>query len=302
MKDKAITVRVPGTSANCGPGFDALGVACTIYNELDLTLYRDPHLFIEVEGEGAETIPLDERNIAWKAAQLLLRRADAPFRGARMRMRNCIPLARGLGSSAAAIVAALVAANAAIGAPFDRRALLQMATELEGHPDNVAPALYGGVTASVMADGKADTLSFLPACPLQLVVAVPDFNLSTKRARQALPESVPLADAVYNVSRAALFVAALCKGEPRYLSQALADRLHQPYRMPLVPGMQDVLDAARRAGALGAALSGAGPCLIAFTQTRGAEIGAAMVEAFAPHGVEARSLLLDIDAKGAAVL
>ena len=174
MKDRTVTVRVPGTTANCGPGFDAVGMACTIYNELDLTLYKDPRLSIEVEGEGAETIPLDERNIAWKAVQLLLRRADAPFGGARMRMRNCIPLARGLGSSAAAIVAGLAAANAAIGAPFDRRALLQMATELEGHPDNVAPALYGGVTASVVADGRADTLSFLPACPLRLIVAVPE--------------------------------------------------------------------------------------------------------------------------------
>lgn len=302
LKDRTVAVRVPGTTANCGPGFDALGMACTIYNDLELTLYKDPRLCIEVEGEGVEAIPSDARNIAWKAAQLLLRRADAPFRGARMRMLNRIPLARGLGSSAAAIVAGLVAANAAIGAPFDRRALLQMATELEGHPDNVAPALYGGVTASVMADGRAETLSFLPARPLRLIVAVPDFNLSTKRARQALPEHVSLADAVFNVSRAAQLVAALCKGELRYLAHALEDRLHQPYRLPLVPGMQDVLAAARRAGAFGAALSGAGPCLIAFAEADAEEIGAAMVAAFVPHGVKARSLVLDIDEKGAEII
>nr|MBO6295670.1 homoserine kinase [Schwartzia sp. (in: firmicutes)] len=143
---KSVKIRVPGTSANCGPGFDCLGVSCTIYNDLELTLLKESMLDIQAEGEGAESIPTDERNLAWRSIQLLLRRveADKEYRGAIIKMKNNVPLSRGLGSSAAAIVGALKAANVLLGNPFDRRGLLQIATELEGHPDNVAPAIYGG--------------------------------------------------------------------------------------------------------------------------------------------------------------
>ncbi len=144
MTQNTVKVRVPGTSANCGPGFDALGVACSIYNELEMTLLEEPVLDIEIHGEGAENIPTDERNIVWKSAKLLLRRLhlDNKFKGAKIVMDNNVPLSRGLGSSAAAIVAGLKAANALTGNKFSRRQLLQMATSIEGHPDNVAHLLY----------------------------------------------------------------------------------------------------------------------------------------------------------------
>ena len=217
-------------------------------------------------------------------------------------MTNHIPLSRGLGSSAAAIVAGLKAANALLGNRFSRRELLQMATNIEGHPDNVAPAIFGGFTISVVTRGRVECFSLMPRMPLKLVVAVPEFPLSTRLARSVLPEQVKMKDAVFNVSRAALLVAALTKGQPRFLRNAFADALHQPYREKLIPGMKDVFRAACRAGALGASLSGAGPCLIAYTLENEEAVGQAMVEAFQEHEIEAHALQLSLDAHGARIL
>lgn len=307
MEGKKIRLRVPGTSANCGPGFDSLGLACSIYNELELTLLHEPKLVIELEGDGAEDIPKDGRNIVWRSVQFLLERAGQKeaFPGAVIRMKNQVPLSRGLGSSAAAIVAGLKGANVLIGNHFNRRELLQFATEIEGHPDNVAPAIFGGFTVSIMSRGKAESLSFVPKLRMQMVVAVPNFPLSTRTARQALPKQVPMQDAVFNIGRASMLVAALLRGNEHFLRHAFEDALHQPYRMPLVPGMKSVFYAARKAGALGAALSGAGPCLIAFVLERDhcvEQVGEAMVQAFREHEVQAEYLILDLDLKGAHIL
>ena len=304
MLNRTIRVRVPGTSANCGPGFDAIGVACTIYNDLELTLKGEEGLVIEIEGEGAANIPADERNIVLRAIRTILKRAhrEDEVKGFHIRMTNHIPLSRGLGSSAAAIVAGLKAANALLGNRFSRRELLQMATNIEGHPDNVAPAIFGGFTISVVTRGRVECFSLMPRMPLKLVVAVPEFPLSTRLARSVLPEQVKMKDAVFNVSRAALLVAALTKGQPRFLRNAFADALHQPYREKLIPGMKSVFRAACRAGALGASLSGAGPCLIAYTLENEKAVGQAMVEAFQEHEIEAHALQLSLDAHGARIL
>ncbi len=299
---KEVTVRVPGTTANCGPGFDTVGIACTIYNDLTLTLSDQGGFTLAVSGEGADGIPANERNIAYQAVRAVLKKVGRNYQGIGIRMHNNIPLARGLGSSAAAIVAALVAANAATGDQLSRQELLAIATVLEGHPDNVAPAIYGGITISMLAGGVPQTLRFIPPAPLRLVVAVPQFGLSTRAARQVLPKTVPFADAVFNVSRAALLVGALCQGRLDCLRYAFDDRLHQPYRQKLIPGMPDVLAAATASGALGAALSGAGPCLIAFVDRDAAAIGSAMVDAFARNGVNATYLDLNIDSDGAKVI
>ena len=304
MLNRTIRVRVPGTSANCGPGFDAIGVACTIYNDLELTLKGEEGLVIEIEGEGAANIPADERNIVLRAIRTILKRAhrEDEVKGFHIRMTNHIPLSRGLGSSAAAIVAGLKAANALLGNRFSRRELLQMATNIEGHPDNVAPAIFGGFTISVVTRGRVECFSLMPRMPLKLVVAVPEFPLSTRLARSVLPEQVKMKDAVFNLSRAALLVAALTKGQPRFLRNAFADALHQPYREKLIPGMKDVFRDACRAGALGASLSGAGPCLIAYTLENEEAVGQAMVEAFKEHEIEAHALQLSLDAHGARIL
>ena len=306
MKNRAI-VRVPGTSANCGPGFDCIGVATSIYNHLDLTLTRTAKLIVEVSGEGAENIPRNKKNLTWQAVQKLLQTVgrENEFKGAIIRAKNRVPISRGLGSSSTAIVAGLVAANEILGSPLNRNELLNLATELEGHPDNVAPALFGGFTVSVMADGAVQTFSFLPPTKLKLVVAVPDFELSTRLARKVLPQKVSMKDAIFNVSRAAMLIAALVRGREEFLPVAFDDALHQPYRKKLVPGMTEVFAAAKSAGALGAAISGAGSCLIAFTAAKDEiekKIAASMVETFAAHGVKSKALILKVDKRGAQIL
>lgn len=304
MMEKSVTVRVPGTTANCGPGFDCMGIACTIYNELTLTLLKDPVLDIQVTGEGAEHIPTDGRNIVWRSIQHLLVKAnmDREYLGARIRMDNQVPMSRGLGSSATAIVAGIKAANVFLGNPFSRRQLLQIATDIEGHPDNVAPAIYGGFTVSAIRNGRPECFALIPRIPLKLVVAVPDFFLSTKAARQVLPKEIPMKDAIYNIGRAGMLVAALCKGNKEFLRTAIDDALHQPYRAKLIPGMYDVFKAARHAGAYGVAMSGAGPCIIAFAVENPELIGKAMQEEFARHDVNAEILQLEIAEKGAYVV
>ena len=304
MEVRSVKVRVPGTSANCGPGFDCLGVACTIYNELELTLLEEERLDIEITGDGAENIPVDERNIVWRSIQKLLERAGKAreYKGAIIRMNNGVPLSRGLGSSATAIVGGLKAANECLGNPFTNRDLLQMATEIEGHPDNVAPAIFGGFTISIVRNGKPECFSLMPKLPLKLVVTVPDFFLPTKAARAVLPAEVPMKDAVFNIGRAAMLTAALCKGNKSFLRSVFDDALHQPYRAKLIPGMYDVFKAARAAGALGASMSGAGPCLIAFTVENADAVGMAMRDAFAKNNVKSQYHVFDIDGTGATVI
>ena len=307
MAEKCVRVRVPGTSANCGPGFDCLGLACTVYNDLELRLTREPGLSITMTGEGATNIPCDNRNIVWRSAQYLLEKAgkDKEYRGAVIHMENRVPLSRGLGSSATAIVAGLTAANALIGNPFNRREILQFATDIEGHPDNVAPAIFGGFTVNAVTNGRVDCFSFLPRFRMKFVVAVPNFPLSTRMARKVLPTEVPMKDAIFNIGRASMLVAALTRGNERYLRLGLDDALHQPYRAELIPGMYDVFKAARRAGAAGATLSGAGPCLIDYVlERRHAEeaVGKVMLEAFRKHDVDARILTLNLDTHGAQIL
>ena len=305
-KNRAV-VRVPGTSANCGPGFDCLGLATTIYNYLDLTLLKGSKVIVESKGEGADNIPRGKRNLTWQAVRRLLQEVNREndFKGAIIRMKNNVPISRGLGSSSTAIVAGLVAANEIIGSPLNRQELLKLATELEGHPDNVAPALFGGFTVSVMDKGEVQTFSFLPRIRLKLIVAVPDFELSTRLARKVLPKNVSMKNAIFNISRASMLIAALVEGREDLLPLAFDDALHQPYRKKLVPGMSEVFEAAKSAGALGAAISGAGSCLIAFTTLKSGledKIAAAMVEEFKNHGVAAKALILNVDRHGAQIM
>lgn len=300
---RCVRVRIPATTANCGPGFDTLGIACTLYNEVELELTGAAGFAqIHVTGDGSDTLPTNERNLVLRSVRAVLDKVGEKQTGIRLSLLNAIPLSRGLGSSSAAIVGGLIAANAIVGNPFNQAEILDMATVMEGHPDNVAPALYGGFTISVMQDAQVHCLRLPLPRELKLVVCIPDFRLSTHKARQAIPSSVPHKDAVYNVSRAALLVGALAGGRLEYLSEALGDKLHQPYRAPLIPGMLQVFAAGKKAGALGVAMSGAGPSLMAYTVERPEAVGEAMVAAFAAEKIMSRYLCLDVDYEGAKVV
>jgi homoserine kinase len=292
-----LTVQVPATTANLGPGFDCLGLALDLRNTVEVELSGDG-LQITVVGEGADLIPRDATNLVYRAAASLFRAVGGPVPGLRIRLVNHIPLMSGLGSSSAAIVGGLVAANAIAGQPLSDADLLQLAVDLEGHPDNVAPALLGGLVI-VALENTAPIYRRVPIVPLRVVVAVPEFRVATATARAALPEQVPLADAAFNIGRAALLVQALIDGDYALLRRAMEDRLHQPYRAALVPGFEAVVQAARDAGASGVALSGAGPCVVAFAPRHLDAIGGAMCHAFARHGLRARHTILDITSEGA---
>ncbi len=296
-------VRIPATTANCGPGFDTLGIACTLYNEVMLEMTETTgQIEIGVSGDGADSLPVNDRNLVLRSVQAVFEKAGKQPVGIRLTLRNNIPLSRGLGSSSAAIVGGVVAANAVLGGKFSPDELLDLATKLEGHPDNVAPALLGGFTISVMQGGQVVCLRLPVPEELQLVVCIPDFRLSTNKARQAIPASVPHRDAVYNVSRTALLVGAMASGQIGYLADALDDKLHQPYRAALIPGMMEVFAAGKAAGALGVAMSGAGPSLMAYTTEKIDAIGEAMVQAFKKYDISSRYLCLGIDYQGARIV
>ena len=258
------TVRVPASTANLGPGFDSFGCALGLYNT-----YTFEAIPKGLEISGCEEKYCNAKNLSVRAYTMTLQEAGVPFTGLRMEMLETqIPVSRGLGSSAAMIVAGVVAANAEAGYPFDNRKLLELATRIEGHPDNLAPALYGGLTASMMNDGLPDTVTYQMAEGLRFVVCVPTFELATAKARKALPEMYTRADAVYNLSHGAVLLKALEIGNIPVISRALNDRIHQPYRFSLIPEYETVHRLAFESGAIAFCISGAGPTLLALTDDR----------------------------------
>jgi homoserine kinase len=292
-----VRVRVPATSANLGPGFDALGLALALHNET--WLEEDDRLGVVVEGEGARRLPTDDDNVVARGVRAAYEAAGRRFAGARIRCVNRIPLARGLGSSAAAWLAGLVGGNALLGEPLDRDAVLALATRAEGHPDNVAAALLGGLTVACL-DGDRVLAAPLPvAAAIRWIALVPETESSTREARAVLPAEVPREDAVFNVQRVGLFLAAVGVGRGDLLGAAMRDRLHQPYRLALFPWMDAVSTAARDAGAVGCVLSGAGPALLAATLGAPEPIARAMEAALAAAGIRGRAAALSVDEAGA---
>lgn len=256
-----IRVHVPATTANLGPGFDCLGLALDWWN----TITVEPAQALTVRLRGfTEGLPADATNMTVESMALLYGQLGRPLPPVRVTMTNRIPIGCGLGSSAAALVGGLVAANALAGTPFTGHELLEIAHEQEGHPDNVSAALFGGLTISAFEGARVVTAHVVPAPTWRAVLYVPDHALSTLYARQILPDKVSRADAVFNIGRAALVAFAFTARQVGFLQIGTQDRLHQPYRQSLVPGMRELLDAACASGASGAALSGAGPSLIAF--------------------------------------
>lgn len=292
------TVRAPASSANLGPGFDSLGLSVPLYTTLRVT----PQATTEIVPMGAELegTPADESNYVYRAMLLAARRAGRSLPPARIEIETDVPLARGLGSSAAALVAGIVAGNELLGCPLDDLAVLDVAAREEGHPDNVAPALFGGIVVATLDKLGTHYVRLDPPANLGVTVLIPDFELSTSKARAVLPKEYSRADAVHALSHAALLAAALSQGRLDLLRHAMQDYIHQIWRAPLVPGLSDILEDAWKHGALGAALSGAGPTVLCFHDTRvpTAPLHAYLHSVMTRNGLEGRVLDFPIDAAG----
>ncbi len=258
-----------------------------------------------IEGEGADILPTDATNAIADAALIIYDRSKKSCPGLHVHCINRVPLSSGLGSSSAALLTGMLGANALLGSPFSDEEILKLAIETEGHPDNVAPAMLGGLVASIVYDDHVVSMR-LPArahrSPLHVTIVLPDFDFPTRQARAILPKQVDRKDAIYNISRAVLVTEALRTGDLELLGKAMSDALHQPYRIPLIPGAQAAMDAAHHAGAGAVALSGAGPSLIAFSSKPEPGIGQAMKRAFEAAGLTARTFELGASYEGAEVL
>ena len=290
-------VRVPASSANLGPGFDSFAIALPLLAEFEL----HPARAWSVSANG-DNVPPGEENLFVVAARAVGKVSGANVPPQHVEQRSSIPTSRGLGSSAAAIVGGAVAANALLGEPLDRRTLLRVASEVEGHPDNVAAALYGAFTLALPDDGGPVATRMAFPRTWRLCIFVPNKALATEDARRVLPDVVSRDDAVFNLSHAAALVAAILKSDGALLSLAMNDRLHQPARTRLVPALVEIMAAARGAGAFGAALSGAGPSVLAIAPVRLApRVISAMEETAEQHGVGGRARMLRARAAGAQV-
>ena len=292
-----VHVSVPATSANLGPGFDTLGLALTLYNEVGAS--EAEGVSVAIEGEGATRLPRSADNVVARGVKLAYEAAGRRFTGCALECTNRVPAARGLGSSAAAWVGGLVAGNALLGSPLTKDALLALAARAEGHPDNVAAALFGGLTVSSVSGPTVTAVSLPVPAGLRWVALIPEVTSATAQARAVLPASVPYHDAVFNVQRVALLLASLWAGRPAALAAALEDRLHEPYRLRLFPWMPEVVRAARAAGALGCVLSGAGPSLLAVVAGDDTPVAAAMEAALRRAGMAGAARRFDVDTAGA---
>ncbi|SDX41066.1 homoserine kinase [Paenibacillus sp. CF384] len=301
MMNRRVMVKVPASTANLGPGFDTLGMALSLFIWIEMSIPKDGITSFDLHGDGNEGIPTDKSNLIYTVAQQVFEAAGVQVPELHVSMYSEIPLTRGLGSSASAIIAALVAANALIGSPLSEDKLFQMSSELEGHPDNVSASLFGGIVVSAWDGQRAEKVRIEPHADLEVLVAIPSFELSTEKARHALPTQISMKDAVFNVGCSSLLVAALASGSLELIRFAMRDRLHQPYRAPMVPGMTEILEQAPERGALGVALSGAGPTLLTLVDRnspRKAELEAFLGETIGKHGIQAQTMWLKPCAEG----
>ena len=292
-----IKVTVPASAANLGPGFDTLGLALSLYNEI--LLEEDDRVTVMIEGEGAHSLDRSRENVVVRGALAVYETAGRPFRGLNVSMKNQIPPSRGLGSSAAAWLGGIIGANALLGAPLEAEEVLTLAARKEGHPDNVAAAFLGGLTVSCWNDDRVEAVKLSVSSTLSWVVFVPEVTGSTAEARAILPERVSRADAVFNVSRACLLLAALERGRVDLLPLAMDDRLHQPYRRRLFPWMDAVMAAARAAGALGSVLSGAGPSILSVVNGNPEPVRRAINDALPSLCLAGKAEVIAVDQVGA---
>ncbi len=293
----SFTVRVPATTANIGPGFDCLGMALTLCNEAEFSFGGD-ELRVEIEGFNRLTSADPRDNLIYTTfADTLLDHGIEVPTGMRIHCRNNVPMGSGLGSSSTAVVIGLAAANEYGQLGMDSEALLKAATAIEHHPDNAAPAIYGGFVSAAMEEDGEIIVCRHPVAEWNMAVVVPVFNLLTADARKALPKSVPLADAIFNISHTLMVIEALKNGDLELLRRGMQDRLHQSYRFALIPGIEDAAKAAHEAGAA-SGISGAGPGVIAFTTGDAKPYLDIMEAEVRKHHAEVNSFIVKISQTG----
>jgi len=296
-----IKIQVPATTANLGPGFDCLGLALKLYLNLEIEEIAQG-LVIEYQGKGAEKFSVIKDTLIGKSAELVLKKIgqDKSKKGLKMKVFNQIPITRGLGSSASAIIGGIVGAARLYNINLSNQEILELALPLEGHMDNIVPALIGGLTLAYKT-GQEEIRWARIKTPrdLRVVVAIPDFTLSTEEMRKALPQKVILPEAVFNLSRSALLVNALQNSDWDVLAEAMEDRLHQPYRAPFIPGIGDMFIKIKKTGLAGVALSGSGPSVVSLTKKgREETISKIMKNAFLNVGITCRIMVLEVDLEG----
>ncbi len=292
-----IQISVPATSANMGSGFDCMGIALSIRNVVDMELNDG----IEITNKYGYDIPSDETNLIYRCAKQVFDICGRALPGLKIIEECNIPMTRGLGSSSACTVAGLLGANELLGRPLKEEDLINLAAIIEGHPDNSTPAIRGGFVAAMLENGKVWQVRVPISNRLKFCVFVPEFELKTEKARAALPETVPFHDAVFNLSRAALLAGSLVAGELHNIIVATDDILHQPYRFELIPQGKEVLEEAKRLGALGAYISGAGPSIVAIVDSVDLGFEKRVKNRFAEVLPEWQPVMLDCDEEGATV-
>lgn len=296
-----IKIKVPSTTANLGPGFDCFGMALKLYLFLEIEEIKQG-LIIQSQGEGASQFEEGENNLIWKAFKLVLDKFNKgkDIKGLKIKILNQIPVTRGLGSSASAIIGGIVAATKLYDLKLSYQEILEIALSLEGHMDNIVPALLGGFTLAYSTEKEQVKWAKIKIPDnLRVVVAIPDFFLSTEKMRKVLPDKIPLSDAIFNLSRSALLVKALQNSDWKLLAEAMEDKLHQPFRASFIPGIKEMFSQVRNTGHAGIALSGSGPTVVSLTK-RGSEkiISQIMEDTFLKAGINCRVLVLEADLKG----
>jgi homoserine kinase len=309
-----VSVKVPATTANIGPGFDCLGMALPVYNTITIeeTVLPGTGVEINVIADGAsvdelalEHIPLDENSLVYKAVEVLYNSIGQSPSELKITIKSGIPVARGLGSSASVIIGALVAANELLGKPADEPALLSIACEIEGHPDNITPALVGGLVISSQEDDGVVIYRKLD-WPEEwaITVCVPDFELSTDIARSVLPKEVPMKDAVFNAQRMAMFIEAVHTSDKELMKLALKDKLHQPYRIKLIQGLDKILENLKHVeSVLGCVLSGAGSSILVISEKNNLEnIKNIIKDTWADQNIKCDIKTLCVEKNGASIV
>ena len=297
-KNPSVKMHVPATTANLGPGFDCLGLALDLWNDVEIS-FTGSALQIEIEGEGQEVLPRNQQNLIFRSIKLLVEKYSREIpNGILIRCANRIPVASGMGSSSSAVIAGLMAANKLLELRISQNEILKAGLELEGHVDNIAACLLGGL---VIVGLTLDSLVTrrISIQQLKTTIAFPDISLSTHQARNALPRNFKIHDIVFNISRTAMLIDSFSRGDFQFLKTAMEDRIHQPYRLELIPGAEEAMQAAIGAGADGVAISGAGPSIIAFHKNSNNEIGPAMLRAFESQKTPARLFRLSTINTGA---